>query len=145
MSASILLAIRVLMVVALYLFLGWAMYTLWKGIQESPHKREKSRIPELLLRVAYGNDVTSEFSFSQESILIGRDSLCDLIIDDSTISAQHSIIEYDMGQWWLKDLRSTNGTFLNGETVDEPIVITDGDQINCGKIVLSVLKSSHTS
>jgi pSer/pThr/pTyr-binding forkhead associated (FHA) protein len=52
------------------------------------------------------------------------------------------MIEYELGQWWLKDLQSTNGTFLNGERVEEPIVITDGDQIHCGKIVISVIKSS---
>lgn len=142
MSAPILLAIRVLMVVVLYIFLGWALYTLWKGIQRSPYSHEKSRIPELVLGVEDESEERIEFSRSQETILIGRDSLCDLAIDNSTISSQHAIIEYDMGQWWLKDLRSTNGTFLNGERVEEPIVITDGDQIHCGKIVITVLKSS---
>lgn len=142
MSAPILLAIRVLMVVVLYIFLGWALYTLWKGIQRSTYAHEKSRIPELVLGVEDESEERIEFSRSQETILIGRDSLCDLAIDNSTISSQHAIIEYDMGQWWLKDLRSTNGTFLNGERVEEPIVITDADQIHCGKIVITVLKSS---
>lgn len=130
------------MVVMLYLFLGWALYTLWKGIQRSPYVREKSRISELVLWLEDEKEGGKEFSATQETILIGRDPLCDLAIDNSTISSQHAMIEYELGQWWLKDLQSTNGTFLNGERVEEPIVITDGDQIHCGKIVISVIKSS---
>jgi pSer/pThr/pTyr-binding forkhead associated (FHA) protein len=130
------------MVVVLYLFLGWALYTLWKGIQRSPYVREKSRISELVLWLEDEKGGGKEFSATQETILIGRDPLCDLAIDNSTISSQHAMIEYELGQWWLKDLQSTNGTFLNGERIEEPIVITDGDQIHCGKIVISVIKSS---
>lgn len=130
------------MVVMLYLFLGWALYTLWKGIQRSPYVREKNRISELVLWLEDEKEGGKEFSATQETILIGRDPLCDLAIDNSTISSQHAMIEYELGQWWLKDLQSTNGTFLNGERVEEPIVITDGDQIHCGKIVISVIKSS---
>ena len=36
-------------------------------------------------------------------------------------------LTYRQSQWWIEDLHSTNGTFLNQEAVLEPVVITDGD------------------
>ena len=41
-------------------------------------------------------------------------------------------------QWWLEDLKSTNGTFLNEEKLDTPTVIVTGDEIRCGQVPVRV-------
>jgi pSer/pThr/pTyr-binding forkhead associated (FHA) protein len=57
-----------------------------------------------------------------------------MLLDDPTVSNTHARLSYHHGQWWLEDLRSTNGTFLNDEAVASPLVVTDGDVVRCGQV-----------
>ena len=41
-------------------------------------------------------------------------------------------------EWWVEDLDSTNGTFLNQIQVEEPMVITSGDDLRCGRINIQI-------
>ena len=50
--------------------------------------------------------------------MIGRDTHCDLSVMDEALSAHHARITFHHGQWWLEDLNSTNGTFLNREKLN---------------------------
>ncbi len=78
---------------------------------------------------------TSEtFIFEIPEIILGRDPTCTLNVDDQTISARHAKLSYHQSQWWVKDLGSTNGTFLNQERIEEQQVITSGDILQFGKI-----------
>ena len=65
---------------------------------------------------------------------MGRDPASDLYIEDKTISARHAKLSYHHGQWWVEDLRSTNGTFLNDEPVQEPLVLASGDRLRFGQV-----------
>ncbi len=49
--------------------------------------------------------------------VVGRDPLCQVVIDDSRVSREHLALEWTGGQWWVRDLGSSNGTFLNGRPV----------------------------
>ena len=146
MSAQILLALRMIIVLFLYAFLAWALYTLWISIKRSSKTSEDRQIPKFtIIQIGGDNGDETVYPFTQSNIIIGRDPLCDLELSNDTISAQHSKISYELGQWWLDDLDSTNGTFLNEEPVAEPVVITDSDRIRCGKIELTVQTSHHDS
>ena len=72
--------------------------------------------------------------FSQPEVIIGRSASCDVTLEDKTVSGRHARLAYHHGQWWLEDLASTNGTFLNGDPVGAPVVITHGDQVRCGQV-----------
>jgi pSer/pThr/pTyr-binding forkhead associated (FHA) protein len=61
------------------------------------------------------------------------------VLEDSTVSAQHSRLSFRQGHWWVEDLRSTNGTYLNNEPISASLVITNGDEIRCGQVVLTVI------
>ena len=58
---------------------------------------------------------------------IGRDSRCDLLIEDTTVSRWHARLERAAGRWLLTDLGSTNGTRLNGWRVGQPVPVQAGD------------------
>jgi pSer/pThr/pTyr-binding forkhead associated (FHA) protein len=51
---------------------------------------------------------------------------------DEVVSAQHARLTYHHGQWWLEDLSSTNGTFLNGSKLSTPAVVITDDEFKCG-------------
>ena len=76
--------------------------------------------------------------FSSYEVLIGRDLACDLRLEDKTISARHARLSYRHNQWWVEDLKSTNGTFLNEEPVNTMTVLVSGDEIRVGQTIMRV-------
>ena len=63
---------------------------------------------------------------------IGRDSACDLLIEDLSVSRWHARLEHAAGRWILTDLGSTNGTRLNGWRVRDPVPVQAGDRVGFG-------------
>jgi hypothetical protein len=63
---------------------------------------------------------------------IGRDPVCDLLIEDLTVSRVHARLERGAGGWMLADVGSTNGTRLNGWRVREPVRVRAGDRVCFG-------------
>lgn len=55
----------------------------------------------------------------RKNFTIGRDDNCELQILSLGISRKHAEVYFEKGRWWLKDLHSANGTFLNGEKIDK--------------------------
>lgn len=66
---------------------------------------------------------------SSGNTILGRDGTCDVSIRRSTLSRFHAQIVVHRGRYFLEDLNSTNGTTLNGRTVQSRIVLQDGDRI----------------
>jgi pSer/pThr/pTyr-binding forkhead associated (FHA) protein len=137
LSGPILLILRIALSAALYGFLGWAFYTLWKDLQRQARSVALPQVPPLTLIHDLGGD-QKQLRFAIPEITIGRDPACDLHIEDKTISAKHARLSFHHSQWWVEDLRSTNGTYLNQEPVTEPLVLTAGDQLRCGQMVLEI-------
>ena len=133
MSAPIVLALRILLALILYGFLGWALYTLWKDLQ-SQKNRDSFPTPPKISLIKQSLETSETFIFEIPEIILGRDPTCTLNVDDQTISARHAKLSYHQSQWWVKDLGSTNGTFLNQERIEEQQVITSGDILQFGKI-----------
>ncbi|MBU0728879.1 MAG: FHA domain-containing protein [Proteobacteria bacterium] len=69
-------------------------------------------------------------------LTIGRGSDAAVIIDNTAISRKHSSLELNDGVYYLSDLKSTNGTFVNGKRIDQSIPIALSDTINIGKFRL---------
>ena len=65
---------------------------------------------------------------------VGRRPDNALVIDDSFVSGSHAEIVFDRGVWWLQDLGSTNGTFVNGQPVRGRIQLQHGDVIQFGRV-----------
>lgn len=79
----------------------------------------------ILLQISE-NLVQNRFSIEQKTVSIGRSSDSDIQLDDKTVSANHAWIEWqpsgddpDEGNYYLIDLKSTNGSFVNEKQVSE--------------------------
>ena len=138
MIATVVLALRIAMAIALYAFLGWALLILWQELKQQANILASQKTPGINLDVITGQDQTIQKRFAENEILIGRDKNCDLPLTDDAISAHHARMTYHHGQWWLEDLNSSNGTFLNREKLNTPAVITTGDEFKCGDTVFRV-------
>jgi len=137
MSGEILLVLRILLAGALYAFLGWGLVTLWKDLRQQSQVVSRSRIPPLLLDWQI-NGSEQKRQFTQTEFILGRDPGCECPISHETVSARHARLTYHHNQWWVEDLNSTNGTFINLEPVSTPTVIVTGDEIRCGQVNIQV-------
>lgn len=138
MSGSVVLALRILTALALYGFLGWALFFLYREVQRQGIFLANRRVPGISIMVKTGNGSGTLRYFSQPEITVGRDPGCDIPLPEDTVSARHAHLTYHHNQWWLEDLGSTNGTRLNDNRITIPTVITSGDDIQCGNTTLSV-------
>lgn len=138
MSAPIVLALRMLLAVTLYVFLGWALFTIWRDLQAQGAFLADRKIPGINLKIKLKELPLQQLYFNQSEILLGRDSFCDIPLQDETVSVRHARLSYHHGQWWLEDLGSTNGTLLNNEVVTIPTVIISDDIVECGKASITI-------
>ncbi|MBF7082333.1 FHA domain-containing protein [Desulfallas sp. Bu1-1] len=81
----------------------------------------------------------AEFNLAAE-MRLGRDYDNDVVLPGRFASGRHARIYLQNGQYWLEDLGSKNGTFLNGVPLTRPAVLANGDQIKIGDITLKFVR-----
>ena len=143
MSAIVVLALRILAALALYSFLGWTLFYLYREIQRQGTALAGRRVPGITLMIKAKGKETNLRHFNQAEITIGRDPGCDIPLTEDTVSARHAHLTYHHNQWWLEDLTSTNGTRLNNNLITTPTVVTSGDDIQCGGSVMTISLSEN--
>jgi len=72
------------------------------------------------------------------SMTIGRAPECELKIEDTYASQQHARLFGKNGAWYVEDLGSTNGTFVNDQKLASPAMVQPGDSIRIGTTVLEL-------
>jgi pSer/pThr/pTyr-binding forkhead associated (FHA) protein len=144
MSAIFLLILRVALAIMLYAFLGWVLVTIWRDLKKQAGQMAVSQVVPVRLSVETEEGL-KEIHLSTPEITLGRDPGSDCPLNDKTVSNRHARLSFHHQQWWLEDLGSTNGTFLNQEAITSPMVVTSGDQITCGKISLTIILENLTN
>ncbi len=77
------------------------------------------------------------FVVSGETV-IGRNPPSTILLRDDHVSARHARL-FERGGWlWIEDLRSTNGTLLNGERVRYATPVRNGDRLTVGDVMLTL-------
>lgn len=137
MSGPILLVLRIAIAVALYAFLGWGLWLIWRDLRRQSQALGMPVHPPLLLTLQK-DEQPAKYRFTSPEVTIGRDSTCECRLDAPTISARHARLSYHHGQWWLEDLHSRNGTYLNDEPVRSQVVVISGDCLRCGSLVFDI-------
>jgi len=83
----------------------------------TPADREKCVPPPLNVTIGKGLGDRQTFRF-RLSFRIGRLEECDVCIKDDYVSRYHAEVIFEDNQWWVRDLGSANGVYLNGQRVD---------------------------
>src|SRR5438132_13565499 len=83
------------------------------------------------LRILSGSLENQEIELTPDAMTVGRSSACNIRIGDAGVSSKHAKIWCEDGEYYLMDLGSTNGTFVNDKDVDRER-LTDGDVITFG-------------
>ncbi|NLL51449.1 MAG: DUF3662 domain-containing protein [Peptococcaceae bacterium] len=91
-----------------------------------------SRKSRFYLEIIKGNGAGKVCYLDQKEVIIGRNQDCDIIIDDMEISRQHLRLVYENRRWFVQDLGSTNGTYVNKLRVDR-YMVNPGDRIKAGQ------------
>jgi len=67
-----------------------------------------------------------------EKLVLGREQPVDLLVEDKAASRRHAQVYRKGGKWYLKDLDSTNGTYLDGPLKGSERILWDGDVFKIG-------------
>jgi pSer/pThr/pTyr-binding forkhead associated (FHA) protein len=84
-----------------------------------------------------GAQAGMEFPVDRPLVRIGRGSGNDIPLQDTQASRQHAEISQQGEQFFIRDLGSTNGTFVNGERLTAPRLLQPGDQVRVGETTLA--------
>ncbi|MQA14829.1 MAG: FHA domain-containing protein [Pseudonocardiaceae bacterium] len=110
------------------------------GLRASlPLPRRGSRKRAARQLVVTGGALTgTRISLDGRPILIGRADDSTLVLDDDYASTRHARLGYSGGDWFLEDLGSTNGTYLDRAKVTAPTRVPPGTPIRIGKTVIEL-------
>jgi len=86
-----------------------------------------------------GNPVPHEITGRE--CVIGRAITCDLVLTDTTVSRRHARVMRKPGGFFVEDLGSQHGTFLNDERIQDPAMLSHGDQLMISGIKVKFLNS----
>ena len=70
-------------------------------------------------------------------VIIGRESTCDFVLPDPMLSRQHCVVDVKNNKARIQDLKSRNGTFVNGKKIDKQI-LENNDKIRLGRHIVNV-------
>ncbi|HEX3869840.1 MAG TPA: SpoIIE family protein phosphatase [Pirellulales bacterium] len=84
-------------------------------------------MPQLL--IIRGNNLGQEYPLDRDRFVVGRHPECDIVIDVGAVSREHAQIVRVNKEWFVEDLKSRNGTFLNGRQVVGRQRLKDNDQV----------------
>ncbi|XNZ00111.1 FHA domain-containing protein [Micrococcus luteus] len=79
-----------------------------------------------------------EIDLQGQALLMGRAQDADLVLEDDYASGRHARLFPQGTRWFLEDLGSTNGTFVDGNQVTRALPVGPGDSIRIGKTVMEI-------
>ena len=86
--------------------------------------------------ILLGDEGNREYLIGDSAWSIGRDGANDLVVDDDEISSRHARITFSDDSFWVEDLDSTNGTFVNGERISSLTRLHDDDLLKMGRVMM---------
>jgi len=125
--------LRILFLAALYVFLWLVVRALLRDLRAAA--REPTReLGRLTVVASPGGEPAVGAVFALDAITtLGRDVNNAIVIDDEFVSSSHAALTYRGRAWYVEDLGSTNGTFVNGSRVDALAPLAFGDEIQVGQ------------
>lgn len=143
---SQLLFARALLLLVLYAFIAAVAVVAYRDLRAARHQAEEmeSTAPgtRLIVLDGAGSGRPPGTSLPVLPVTgIGRDLDNEVVLADPTVSGRHAVINLRDGAWWVEDLGSTNGTFVNGKAVEPgaPVITRSGDVVRLGAVRLRLV------
>jgi pSer/pThr/pTyr-binding forkhead associated (FHA) protein len=106
-----------------------------EGPEDFPFPEDELEPGQALLLVKHGPNAGSTFLLEVEVTTAGRSTESDVFLDDVTVSRKHAEVRRRDDGWYVHDLGSMNGTYVNRERVDVT-KLASGDELQIGKFKL---------
>jgi pSer/pThr/pTyr-binding forkhead associated (FHA) protein len=104
--------------------------------EEFPFPHDELEPGQGLLLVKRGPNAGSTFLLGRDATTVGRSPESDVFLDDVTVSRKHALLERrEDGSFFVRDVGSLNGTYVNGEQVDET-KLASSDEVQIGMFKL---------
>ena len=108
-----------------------------EGHDEFPFPHDELEAGQALLLVKRGPNAGSTFLLNEAETSVGRNTESAVFLDDITVSRAHAVFEHRAGDgWYVRDVGSLNGTYVNGEQVDQT-KLASGDEVQIGRFKLT--------
>jgi pSer/pThr/pTyr-binding forkhead associated (FHA) protein len=128
--------VRLLFLVLLYLFLFGIARTLLRDLRAAAAE-PNVEVGRLVVLASPGGEPAQGSTLSLDAITtLGRDVNNAIVVDDQFASAEHAVLTYRGRTWYVEDLDSTNGTFVNGARVEGVAPLGYGDELQIGQVRL---------
>ena len=108
-----------------------------KEMKEAKEVKERKTTPDYYLLPE--DHPTASVKLIRLTSIVGRDEACDLVIENTQISRRHCLLDVTARGLFVRDLDSTNGTFVNGHFIKEGYV-NAGDRLTLGTYMMTVQK-----
>ncbi len=128
-------AARLLFLALLYVFLFAVARVLMRDLRAAG--RVHQELGRLVVLASPRGEPTVGATFALDAVTtIGRDVNSAIVLDDPFASSLHATLTFRGRAWYVEDMGSTNGTFVNGMPVDRLAPLGFGDEIQIGEIRL---------
>lgn len=152
MSDQLLTILKICLLVLLYLFFLRVLRAVWAELKAprvvadaAPtsrrirrQERKASRRSITQLRIVEPADQRGRAFPLAEELTVGRAAGCSITLDDTFVSQIHARVFVRDAQWFVEDLGSTNGTYVNRSKVSGPMVVNGGDRMQVGNTVMEL-------
>ncbi len=88
------------------------------------------------LRTIEGPHTGGVFALDRDSAILGRHPDCDIVLDSGAVSRQHARIQRTDNKFFIEDMQSRNGTYVNGRQIRQPCQLDDQDRITLCDVVM---------
>ena len=128
-------AARILFLALLYVFLFAVVRVLLRDLRAASQvHRELGR---LIVVASPRGEPAPGAAFPLDAVTtIGRDVNSAIVVDDPFASSLHATLTFRGHSWYVEDMGSTNGTFVNGMRVDRLVPVGFGDELQIGEVRL---------
>jgi hypothetical protein len=125
--------LRILFLVLLYAFLFAVARVLLRDLRAA--SRGRGELGRLVVLASPREEPPAGSSFPLDAIAtLGRDVNNAIVVDDPFASGEHAVLTFRGRSWYIEDLASTNGTFVNGLPVEAVAPLGFGDEIQVGEV-----------
>ncbi len=97
----------------------------------------------LVLIYPPGPNLGRRFALRPDDNVIGRLAEADVCVDEDSVSRQHAHVRHDGQGWYVEDMGSTNGSYVNDERIERARTLRDGDFLRFGVAILKFLTGSN--